>query len=441
MMSHTAGTDRAGGPHAGSSGMRPPIVRPEADAPLPTWPVTLMVAAYPLWFLLGLGGFTWVLFAVPMAAALARRRDLVLPKGFGWWLVFLVAVAGSVISIDSAPRLAGWMLRTGYYVAATVALLYVLNGRHGLSVWKVVRAFTWLWLATVAGGYLAFVLGALEFDTPMAYVMPAALRENELINAMVTASFAQVQDIIGVPVPRPVAPFPYTNSWGSMLALLTPFGFISLGDARAGFRPQLIRLGLFASVVPAVVSLNRGLWLSLGVGLIYAAVRFGVTDARRAVRNSLVAVVGLTLVLTITPLGGLVSTRIDTGHSNEDRLELVLDAVDGTLERPLFGWGAPRPNDRNLPSVGTHGQAWFVMFSYGFVGAAGYIGTLFSLAWYTRKQSTPAGMWAHVVIVIGIVQLPYYLHVPHQMFTMLMAAAIALRLKEHGIARLASADG
>ena len=54
---------------------------------------------------------------------------------------------------------------------------------------------------------------------------------------------------------------------------------------------------------PIVFSLDRGLWLSLGIGLAYAAVRFGaLRDTRRVMR-----VVGAVLVvgaLVVSPLGG-----------------------------------------------------------------------------------------------------------------------------------------
>ncbi len=428
----TAAVDSVGpsADHAEPAGhFRPSVLRPEAEAPLPLWPITGMIALTPLWFILGLAGFTWVIFAAPMAASLVRRRGIVVPKGFGWWIVFLAAAAVSVFSIDSVPRLSGWLLRYGYYVAATITLLYVLNGRKGLPAWSVIRSFTWLWIATVVGGYLAFFVGDLSFLAPMGYVIPGALRENDLINTLVTPSFADLQDIIGFPVPRPKAPFPYTNSWGSMLGLLTPFGLMALNEPRVGFSKTVIKVTLAASVVPAVISLNRGLWLSLGVGLIYAAFRFGVAGGSRAVRNSILVAVFFVVSIVVTPLSGIIMSRLDNGHSDGDRTELILDAIEGTMERPVFGWGAPRPNDRNLPSVGTHGQIWFVMFSHGFVGAIGYIGALLSLAWRTRRQPTVTGMWAHIVIIVGLIQLPYYLHVPHQLFTMMAAAALALRLQ------------
>lgn len=408
---------------------RPDYVRPEAETPFPAWPVTAMIAFHPLWFLLGLSGFTWVIFSIPMAIVLTSKRDLVLPKGFGLLLLFFVAVTGSVISIDEIPRLSGWVLRYGYYFGALVFLVYLLNGGKGLSVWSIIRSFTMLWMATVGGGFLAFVVGTLSFRSPMGYLMPAALVENELIKTLVTPSFADIQDIVGFPVPRPKAPFPYTNSWGSMLAILTPFGMISLNEERVGLSRRLIKIALAASIIPAVISLNRGLWLSLGVGLIYVALRLGVAGGSRAIRTSMIVGSLLAAVFFITPLGDLIETRISSGHSNEDRTELAFDAVRGAMERPLTGWGGPRPNDRNIPPVGTHGQLWFTIFSYGFVGAFGYLGALITMAWHTRKQPTTAGIWAHSVIIIGMVQMPYYLHVPYQMFAMLGAAAVALRLK------------
>lgn len=407
--------------------------RVERDTPLPFWPITLMFVAYPLWFVLGISGFMWVFLSLPMAASLVRRRGIVMPKGSGWWLVYLVAVVGSVLSIDTVARLSGWTLRLGYYLGASFLLLYILNGRNGIDIWRVIRALVTLWMVTVAGGYLAFVVGEVSFRAPLYYVLPQALLENDLIETMVTPSFAQVQDIIGFPVPRPKAPYAYTNGWGSMLALLTPFAFIALYDKRVGVSQRLVRLTMAAAVVPAIISLNRGLWLSLGIGLVYAAVRFGVAGETKLVIRGLWAAVVLVVVLSITPLGGIIATRINTGHSNEDRASLALDAVDGALERPVFGWGAPRPNERNLPSVGTHGQIWFATFSHGFVGAVGFLGAIVTLAWSTRKQASTAGLWAHVPLVIGLVQMPYYLMMPDQIFTMFAAAAIALRLQSEGL--------
>lgn len=417
------------GAEAARSGSRSPseVYRVEAAAPLPLWPVTLMVVAYPLWFLLGLGGFMWVVLAAPMAAALIRRRNLMAPKGLGLWIVFLIAVVGSSLSVDTPSRFSGYLLRLGYYLGATVFLLYLLNGGRTVSVGRIVRVFGVLWMTSITGGYLAFVLGAFTFRSPLYHLLPPVLLDNELIHTLVTPGFADVQDIIGFPVPRPKAPFPYTNSWGSMVALCTPFALIALADARSGLSPRLVRFALVASVVPVVVSLNRGLWLSLGLGVAYAGFRFGMAGRRGPlVRLALLAIV-VVAVLALSPLGDLVSSRLDNGHSDADRFALVTAAVEGTLERPVFGWGAPRPNLGDQPSIGTHGQLWLVMFSHGFVGAVAFVGTLVTFWIRTRRQATTAGVWAHTVLVIALAQLPVYLMIPHALFAVMGAVALALR--------------
>jgi hypothetical protein len=403
------------------------IYRAEAEAPLPLWPLTLMISAYPVWFLLGLGGFMWVGLAAPMAAAVVRRRDLRAPRGIALWALFLLAVVVSGFSIDTPARFAGYTLRLGYYLAATVFLLYLLNGGRSVSVAKIVRSFTVLWMLTVVGGYLALLVGNTSFRSPAWYLMPAALLDNELIATLVTPGFADLQDIIGFPVPRPKAPFPYTNSWGSVVALTTPFALMALADSRVGLPRRLVKVALAASVVPIVISLNRGLWLSLGLGLAYAAVRLGLGGHRRTFQRFAALAVVLVAVIVFSPLGGVVSSRIDSGHSDGDRLALATAAIEGAAERPLFGWGAPRPNVEGQPSVGTHGQIWLVTFSHGFVGAVGFVGALGSFLYWTRRQRTTSGILAHSVVLIALAQMPVYLMIPHSLFAVMAAVAVALR--------------
>ena len=37
----------------------------------PAWPVTALLAGYPLWWLLGLADFMWIMLAIPMAFRMA----------------------------------------------------------------------------------------------------------------------------------------------------------------------------------------------------------------------------------------------------------------------------------------------------------------------------------------------------------------------------------
>lgn len=395
---------------------------------LPDWPIRAAFTLIPIFFLLGIAGFVWVILAIPMLAALLQKHDVVTFKGTSWWVFFLAAALLSAVNLDSVGRAAGWTLRFGYFVSALIFGIYMLNGGRTLKMWTIVRSLTWLWMATVIGGYLAFLIGNLSYQSPMFYVIPTPLLENELINTLVTPGFADVQDIIGIELPRPRAPFPYTNTWGSMLALLTPFALIALAERQVGVPPQLIRLLLAASIVPAVISLNRGLWLSLGIGVGYVAIRLGLLGSGGLLVRMLFGIGVLVLVLLITPLGDLMVTRIDTGHSNQGRTELVMTALDGTAERPLLGWGAPRPNRDGLPPIGTHGQLWYLLFSHGILGAVGYCGFFVSVGLRTWKQHTVVGLWAHSVLIIAAVQMFFYLAMPNQLFVMMAAAALAVRL-------------
>jgi len=404
--------------------------RSESEAPLQAWPLLMIIGLYPLWFLLGISGFMWVALAVPMTISLSQRRSLVAPKGFGFWVLFLIGVTGSALSLDSISRSFFFFLRFGWYLGATVFLLYLVNGGTGITVWRIIRMFTFFWMATVAGGYLAFVLGDFTFSSPMAYLLPQFLLDNDLIKTLVNPSFADNHDFLGFPVPRSKAPFAYTNSWGSMLALLTPFGLMALSDVRVGVPKRLIQLTLLASIVPAVTSLNRGLWLSLGVGVLYATFRSGTVGQRKIIgRLGLLGAFAAALYY-FTPLGELIVARLSEGHSDKARSSLATEAVVRGLERPIFGWGSPRSFVPNLPPIGTHGQVWNLIFSYGIVGLVGWVGAMLTFFWKSRKPINQVGLWAHTVIVISLVQIFFYLQVPHQLFTVMAAVAIAIRAKE-----------
>ena len=243
------------------------------------WAPALMIAGYPVWWFLGLGGFYWLLVAAPMAAWLVAQRKLSLPRGFPLYVVFLCFVAASVIQIDSGERLAGYLLRSSWYLAAAVLWLYLANTESKIGARRLTSFVVILWLATVAGGWLGILLPNVEWASPTASVLPEQVANNELVHSMVTPGFAEVQDTYAGKFDRPKAPYFYTNGWGSAMALLTPFAIGALSVP--GIRPsrRIIKFGLAASVIPILLSLNRGLWVLLGLGALYLVAR-----RRRATR-------------------------------------------------------------------------------------------------------------------------------------------------------------
>src|SRR3954451_15564469 len=78
----------AGEPHQGHHLLRP------------GWPLAAMLVPYPLWWALGTTDLALVVFAIPMATWLLKRSRVLSPRGFGWWLLFLVWVAGGVVMLQ-----------------------------------------------------------------------------------------------------------------------------------------------------------------------------------------------------------------------------------------------------------------------------------------------------------------------------------------------------
>lgn len=399
----------------------------------PSWALIAMFGLYPLWWLLGLGGFSWTILAMPMAAWLVAQRGLQLPRGMALYAIFLCFVAASAIRIDSPDRMAGYALRTSWYVAAGVVWLYLSNTERRISSRSIVGILVVLWLATVVGGWLGLLFPHTQITSPVASALPQQVQDNELVRSMVYPGFAEVQQVLGVELPRPKAPFFYTNGWGSAMALLTPVAIGAL--AVPGMRPsrRVILFGLAASAIPVLMSLNRGTWALIVLGVLYAVARRGRAGSRRGLLYVVGGLLVVTTLVVATPLGAPIRNAIDlrSGDSDARRTILYEEAIDRTKESPFLGQGAPRPSEETAQSVGTHGQIWTVMFSHGFIAAALYLGFFAVLVWRTRNPVTPLGLWCHVALVIGLLQMVFYGQLPHQLFLLVAIAAVAYREIPH----------
>jgi polysaccharide biosynthesis protein PslJ len=393
----------------------------------------------PLWWLVGLGSFVWQVFAFFLILALLMRRTVVVPRPFGIWLAFLIWVGLSAMQVDSP---ASFAYHLSAYVAMTVAFLYVFNSsEERLPTHSIVNALALYWAIVVVGGFAGLLMPRLSFHSPTELVLPHNLVADEFIHELVHVSFAQIHTFLGHPVGRPTALFSFTNSWGAMVALLTPFAIAALLHARTLRRRRLVAALLAASVVPIVVSLNRGLWLSLTLGLVYAGLCAAVRGERRAVAGLIAGAGVATILLVATPLGNLVSERLANPHSNEVRLLLYEEALERAKDSPLVGFGGPQPavEKPTAPPIGTHGQLSFVLVSHGIPGLVLFL-LWFVITFVRGARATSAVFWAHVAILIFLIQAPYYLlNTPHA-FVVMIAAALIWR-EVAGSSALSSIDG
>ena len=152
---------------------------------------------------------------------------------------------------------------------------------------------------------------------------------------------------------------------------------------------------------------------------------------RMQIRSVVRVVLSLAMVAAVvltTPLGGLVQERIATPHSNEGRLEIYGQVVDQVKEAPVFGYGGPREaQGPYLPQLGTQGGLWLVLYSHGIPGAILFVGFLAYVFWRTRHKRSRIQFTSHVVLLIGLAQLPVYGMLPAGIHILMAAAALSLR--------------
>lgn len=396
----------------------------------PGWPLYLVLVGFPLWWVLGLSGFIWQIVAVPMLLSLLRRKRVVAPPGFLLWLGFLLWMFATGIQLDEIGRGIGFAYRASLYLSATIVLLYVYNSsREVLQTRRLVMAMSIFWIYVAVGGYLGLLFPSFSFASPVETVMPHFILANDFVKEMVHPAFAEVQEVLGYASPRPSVPFVYTNDWGGAFALLIPFVVLAW-SSRLSRRFRMV-LGIIAaaSAIPVIISLNRGLWLSLGVGLVYAAFRLAMRGRERAMVAFLIVTIGVTGLVLFSPLKATLSERLANPHSNNRRVSLYEESIRGAIESPLFGYGAPRPSkwNPNAPSVGTQGQLWLVLFSHGLPGLLFFLAFFVSTFWRMRRMEPLPTFWVHVMLLIMLTQLAVYDFLPHQFHIVMLGIALGWR--------------
>jgi hypothetical protein len=393
---------------------------------------------FPLWYVLGLGGFIWIILAVPLLVHLVLAKTWRVPRGFIIWIFYLVWIALSAIQISHSSNWLTYAYRTAAYAAATLAFIYLVNtDEKALPTRRIVNAFTVFWIFIVIGGFAVMAAPAFSFSTPTQKLL-GHLGSNKLLAALIHPTLAQTQALggvaaIGHAIPRPAAPFAYTNWWGANFAFLLPFVILAVCQARSRLaRVSLICL-LAVSVVPFIYSINRGAWISIIVAGLYAWVRFAIRGRGRAALGGLALLTVVALAVLATPLGGVVHDRIGHQGSASLRLTLIDQSAQGAMQSPVVGYGVPLPqpvSKYSLPNVGTQGQLWLVLVAVGIPGLIFFLVWLLYVFWKSRSPDDPVSFAVHVALLAGFIQLPFYGWMPTEMFLVMAVAALVWRNRD-----------
>lgn len=398
---------------------------------LPAWPLAALFAAFPVWWLLGIGDISWTLVGVVMAFYLVRHGTVTVPRGFGYLLSYLLWVGLSVIAIDTFGRLLGFGFRYAQYISLAIVFVYVYNARKNLSFDRICGYLTAFWCWMIVGGYLGLLFPTTTIRTPLAMVLPGSLLSNDLVQRMAILHLTQgYNPAAWVPGdPRPSAPFLYTNNWGNAFSLLLPIVILYIVRVGPGWRRRLLLLAVPVSMVPAFLTLNRGMFLGLGVAAVVIAIRFALQGKFKAILiMAFVFAVGA-VMLTVLPVTDRLDNRLEASGTNTGRTGVYSETIARTLTSPLFGFGGPRPADTSsaLPPAGTQGQIWMVMFSHGFIGVALFLAVLVWMIVRAFRWPETPGVVITGVLVALLVEVFYYGILGAGLCITLILGALAMR--------------
>jgi hypothetical protein len=429
---------------------------------LPAWPVTALLGFYPMWWAMGLGVLIFPLLAVPMLVLLLRRRaagrPMRLPPGFLWWMLFLAAAVISIAALGTDPagtvaehgtdRLVPALYKLAMYVALTILLVYAGNLTEAeMPRRRLVRLLAWLFVVTVAGGLLGALASGFQFTSPVEWLLPTGVRNKGFVQSLVHPYAAQIMDIVGGAKPRPAAPWGYTNTWGNNFCLLVCWLVVAAWSGGPGKR-FLAVVCLAVSVVPAVLSLNRGLWIGLALLLAYVTVRHALAGKVWILAAAVLAAATLGVALIASPLGPVVNARLDNGKSNGVRSFLIDRALDGFTDSPVIGYGGTRNTLGGRQSiavgesagcercgnftVGGNGQLWQLLYSHGAAGTAGYLGFFTYGLWRFRRDRSGTGIAGSAAIVTSFAAMLWYNALVTPLAFLFLAYALLWRNETEG---------
>jgi O-antigen/teichoic acid export membrane protein len=424
----------------------------------PAWPVTALLAFYPLWWAMGLADESVIFMAIPMLLRMCSwhrsGRAIKVPPAFGLWLLFLVCAAagGATLGLQApntvvsplSNRLLSFGDRSLTYAALTVLLLYAGNLLEGELAR---RRLAWLLglvgIYATIGGVAGVVAPSFQFTSPMAYLLPRSMQANNLLQATLYPGFAQVTGILGVTEGRPKAPFEYTNTWGECLSILLPWLFVVWWSYGSRRQRKLVVITAAIALIPLVYSLNRGVWVGVGLTAVYLAVRLA-ARGKLAMLGVVCGILALVAVAILaTPLQGLVTARLQHQQSNSIRASLSGAAIQAANAAPITGFGDTRHQQGSATSiavgpssscptcaqypVGSNGQLYLLLVCDGWLGAALFFSFFAYLAWRYRRDKTPYGMAGVLVILLSFLYMFAYDSLTAPLEFTLLAVALLWR--------------
>ena len=399
------------------------------------WPLTVLLVGFPVLWALGLAGFATQIVAIPMAIELIRRRHVKVPKGFGIWLLFLITSLLGLLVLgvnppDTVPnsfggRLIGYAVRESSYIAITIIFLYVGNlTEKELPERRVIGQLAFFFVTVTLGGILGLLWPTVSFTSLVELFVPDSIRSVPYVARLVHPAFSQVQEFGGDLLPRPSAPFAYTNTWGSQLSLLGIW-FCVAWLTRFNRTQRILGLAVgIAAVIGLVYSLNRGVWLGVVLGVAFVVILLAIRGKFVPLAGLLIAVAMVSQLFLHTPVKQVFETRAQNGVSNDIRAFTTERAFDLGNQSPLVGFGSTRaaigsyasitvgrtpecPTCGNI-SIGINGSFFTLLVTTGYVGMLLFFAFWAQQAWRSRRDRSLVGIACTLTLLTAVFYSFFY---------------------------------
>ena len=226
-----------------------------------------------------------------------------------------------------------------------------------------------------------------------------------------------------------------------------PFFILGWFGRDGGWRKKVGPVVLIAAIFPITFSLNRGLWISLALAAVYAAVRLAVNGRGRALQLLVAAVVIGGIVFVSSPLYDTLVLRVETPHSNDRRAGTAETVVSVAAEgSPFVGYGTTRTMQGSFsslaggetaschqcaaPPLGTQGFMWRLVLTTGFGGTVLCL-SFFGYQFLRRARGpNPLHVATCTVMLVAVLCFFVYDSLGSAMFTALIAIGLMARSDE-----------
>jgi O-antigen ligase len=396
----------------------------------PLWDVRWLLVLLPVWWLLGMEQFIWVVGFGWAAVKSAYRRGgcLVWLSPQRWFLAFLFVYLISGLFIVESFRYITFVRNFSAYLAAFFLLLVIVNE---VRSWREIKVVGQAALIAVGASALLGLFGMLHiwrpsFTSAIGQVMPAWIADTDYGARIAARSIGQWGWFLGLGrYFRLSGFFLFATSYASALVFVFPF-FVFCWRRQRGLKRLwivffLILLGmnlLFTTARVSFVALLGGLTYFL----FYASVRRRLWRGT-AVFAILLLIGGILLTVLAESWHGDGATvieqaqqSVDTflrargGGSFDDRFRVYEHTLRGVGQRPLFGWGTER-DFANFPyPAGSHNEYLAILYRQGGIGFLVFLGMLWSAWRHThpvpsddgnKERFLRYGRWFFVIVLIN----------------------------------------